>query len=74
MTRENRGQPDKDEALIAAYEESVGHPPHNLATSHPDHWQWAYGGTKKERAKARKLLGLPEEDDVVVIEGQLELL
>lgn len=64
----------KDEELTAEYEKVVGHAPRNLPEDHPDLWQWLYRGTKEDREKLRLFLGIPDEDEPVVIEGQESLL
>ena len=63
-----------DEKTVREYERSVGHGPQNLPDDHPDHWQWVYRGTKEDKEKLRSLLGIPDEDEPVVIDGQESLL
>ncbi len=63
-----------DKRTVQAYTESVGHEPRNLPDDHPDVWQWLYRGTPEEKQRALSLLGLPNEDEAIVIDGQESLL
>lgn len=60
--------------MLAEYKRAVGHDPRNLPEEHPDHWQWVYRGTKEDKEKLRLFLGISDEEEAVVIEGQESLL
>jgi hypothetical protein len=59
---------------VGEYTRNVGHEPRNLPDDHPDVWQWLYRGTPKQKEKLLEFLGIPDEDEIVVIEGQESLL
>jgi hypothetical protein len=63
-----------DDMTVGEYTRNVGHEPRNLPDDHPDVWQWLYRGTPKQQERLREFLGIPDEEEVVVIEGQESLL
>lgn len=56
-----------DEERVAAYTRAVGHPPENREDD-PD---WNYRGTKDERERLKKEMGMSDEPEM--IPGQMEL-
>jgi hypothetical protein len=56
-----------EDERIAAYTRAVGHPPENREDD-PD---WNYRGTKDERERLKKEMGM--SDELEMIPGQMEL-
>lgn len=51
----------------------MGKEPTRLPDDHPYAWQWEYQGSPGERKELARRLGLNDDEEEVVIDGQGEL-